>query len=69
MIRLDSDGYCTVVITCTACPFWSAIRLDMDEAHMCATHHEKLYHPGVLTARDAAKKHRARRSRAVPTRR
>lgn len=62
MIRLDSDTYCTVVITCTSCPYWAAIRLDMEEAHECAVHHEKLQHPEARQAREAARKWRRRRA-------
>lgn len=62
MIRLDSDAHYSVVITCSRCPYWAAIRIDMEEAHGCAVHHEKLFHPDARQARDAARKWRARRA-------
>ncbi|WP_449279631.1 hypothetical protein [Leucobacter sp. GX0328] len=66
MIDFDSNGRrSSVVITCTECPFWSAIRLDRDEAHECAVNHEKVYHPESRQARDAARKYRQRHRAAL----
>lgn len=56
MIRLDSDGYCTVVITCDECVYWSQIRVDMAAAHECASRHEAACHTSERRARDAARK-------------
>lgn len=54
MIRLDPSPSKTVVIVCDECPHWSAIRFGMNEAHEAAIHHEKMYHPGILKARQRA---------------
>lgn len=62
MIKLDADGVCTVVITCAACPFWAAIRLDMETAHECSTEHERVFHPEWKQAREAARKWRQRQT-------
>lgn len=53
-ISLDRSTSNTVVITCSGCPFWSAIRYGMTAAHECAVNHEKTYHPGIKQARKAA---------------
>lgn len=60
MIKLDSDGTISVVITCSECPWWAAIRLCMSEAHECARRHEEDKHPSASQARDAARKWRSR---------
>lgn len=60
MIKLDPSPSKTVVIVCTSCPYWSAIRFGMGDAHECAVNHEKQHHPGTMQARDAAKKWRKR---------
>ncbi|WP_152485739.1 hypothetical protein [Leucobacter chironomi] len=65
MIKLDNDGYCTVVITCAGCPWWSAIRLDMAEGHACAVTHEKVHHPESKQAREAARKWRRAQQRKL----
>lgn len=62
MIKLDADNIATVVITCAGCPFWSAIRLTMEDAHKCASDHERIAHPEANSARAAARKYRLRQS-------
>lgn len=59
-IKLDRSTSDTVVIVCTRCPWWSAIRFGLEQAHTCATTHEKSEHPGVTQAREAARKWRLR---------
>lgn len=58
MIKLDASTSNTVVIVCDACPFWSAIRYGMEQAHECAEHHESVSHPGEQRARQTARKWR-----------
>ncbi|MGG7509430.1 hypothetical protein [Plantibacter sp. YIM 135249] len=59
-IKLDPSPSQTVVILCTECDFWSAVRFGYEEAHRCAADHERQQHPGVTQARDAAAKYRSR---------
>ena len=66
MIKLDPSPSKTVVIVCDQCPWWSAIRFGMEQAHECAVSHEKRHHPGTEQARVAARRWR---SRAMLTRR
>ena len=53
-IKLDPSESKTVVIQCTECPHWSAIRYGLDEAHKCAVNHELTAHPKSRKARKAA---------------
>lgn len=53
-IKLDKSDSKTVVVYCTECPHWSAIRFGMDEAHRCAEAHEASQHPKCRQARRAA---------------
>lgn len=66
MIKLDPSPSGTVVITCTVCTFWSAIRFGREQAHECAANHEATFHPGEQRARQTA---RGWRSRHAVTRR
>lgn len=60
MIKLDPSPSKTVVIVCTVCAYWSAIRFGMSDAHDCAVGHEKQCHPDSMQAREAARKWRKR---------
>jgi hypothetical protein len=53
MIKHDRSTSETVVLTCTDCPHWSAIRFGDAEAYTCASNHERENHPEVLKARRA----------------
>lgn len=59
-IKLDDDRTISVVITCTDCPWWSALRLSRSEAHTCAVDHERVHHPGQDQAWEAARRWRRR---------
>ncbi|HXG71276.1 MAG TPA: hypothetical protein VNJ04_11790 [Gemmatimonadaceae bacterium] len=59
-IHLDASTSRTVVITCTDCPYWAAIRFGMTEAHSAATNHERLLHAESENARRAARMYAAR---------
>lgn len=60
-IRLDVSDI-TVVVTCTRCPWWSAIRFGgYEQGHECAAAHERLLHEQETEqARKAYRRWRAR---------
>ncbi|WP_309105026.1 hypothetical protein [Microbacterium sp.] len=64
MIRLDCTRV-SIVIVCTDCPYWRAMRFTKHEAWKCAADHEKRTHPGLTQAQNAFTKHRAREGHAV----
>jgi len=61
MIRLDISAR-SVVITCDACPYWSAIQLERADAEQSGARHEALVHPDSYDFRQriAAANHRRR---------
>jgi len=58
-IRLDISP-ASVVIYCTACPWWAAIAMSRLEAHTVACNHESLVHPGDTQAAKTAHMYRLR---------
>lgn len=64
MIRLDCSQS-VIVIVCTECDFWRAMRFTKTEAWKCAAEHEKRSHPGVVQAQNALSKHLQRTRHAA----
>lgn len=50
-LKHDRSASETVVVTCTECLHWSAIRFGDAEAYRCASNHERENHPDDETAR------------------
>lgn len=59
MIHLDCTKF-TVVIVCTLCPHWHALRFTKLEGWECAAAHEKRAHPGAGQAQRSYSKALAR---------
>lgn len=51
MIKHDRSTSETVVLTCTDCPHWSAVRFGDAEAYASASNHERTMHPDDEKAR------------------
>lgn len=67
-IHLDQSAT-SVVVWCTRCPSWRALRNSKASADAAASDHEAAVHPGTTQARDLARISAARRGSADVRRR